>query len=205
MQEDFMSDYTTQSIPQRRRGAALEKALLDAAWAELKAVGYTQLTYDAVAERAGTSRPILYRRWPHKHELILAAMRNHAPMLSGPIPDTGSLRGDVIQLLEGIARRLQVLGQDVMWGLLSDIIADSDMSSQVFRTSNVGKETMTTILKRAGERGEIDFKVVPERVITLPVDLFRHEVITTGKPPTRAAIGQIVDEIFMPLIMHYSI
>jgi hypothetical protein len=47
----------------RRRGDALEHALLDAAWDELQAVGYAGLTIEAVADRAGTSRAVLYRRW----------------------------------------------------------------------------------------------------------------------------------------------
>jgi len=49
----------------RRRGAELEAALLDAAWDELQAVGYAGLTMEAVADRAGTSRAVLYRRWPN--------------------------------------------------------------------------------------------------------------------------------------------
>ena len=47
---------------QRRRGIALEEALLDAAWAELTERGYDGFTIDAVAARAGTSRAVLYRR-----------------------------------------------------------------------------------------------------------------------------------------------
>src|SRR5579863_6163266 len=70
----------------RRRGEVLEAALLDAAWAELQAVGYAGLTMEAVADRAGTSRAVLYRRWRNRPELVIAAMRRHRPMLSGEIP-----------------------------------------------------------------------------------------------------------------------
>ena len=63
--------------PQRRRGEVLEKALLDAAWAELTERGYDDLTVDAVATRAGTSRAVLYRRWPSKQELVLATLFQH--------------------------------------------------------------------------------------------------------------------------------
>src|SRR5580658_5732141 len=79
----------------RRRGEALEAALLDAAWDELQLAGYQALTMEAVADRAGTSRAVLYRRWPKKAELVVAALRRHRPILSGDVPDTGSLRGDV--------------------------------------------------------------------------------------------------------------
>src|SRR5580658_8726409 len=67
----------------RRRGAALEHALLDAAWAELQDVGYAALTIEAVADRAGTSRAVLYRRWRNRPELVIAAMCRHRPLLSG--------------------------------------------------------------------------------------------------------------------------
>ncbi|RYY09760.1 MAG: TetR/AcrR family transcriptional regulator, partial [Alphaproteobacteria bacterium] len=61
----------------RRRGAALEDAILAAAWIELQNSGYTNFTYEAVARRAETSRPVLYRRWQTKLELALAAIRHH--------------------------------------------------------------------------------------------------------------------------------
>jgi len=51
---------------ERRRGAALEAAILDAAWAELVAAGYAGLTMEAVAARAQTSRPVISRRWPDR-------------------------------------------------------------------------------------------------------------------------------------------
>ncbi|MFD7947322.1 helix-turn-helix domain-containing protein, partial [Streptomyces sp. NPDC059744] len=65
-------------VRKRRRGAELETALLDAAWDELIAMGFEELTYEAVAARAGTSRAVLYRRWPTKRELVLAALSRKA-------------------------------------------------------------------------------------------------------------------------------
>ena len=57
------------------------------------------MTIDAVAVRAGTSRAVLYRRWPNKQELVLAALKHEAAKDVVVAPDTGSLRGDVIALL----------------------------------------------------------------------------------------------------------
>jgi len=61
------------TAPMRRRGDHLEHALLAATWEELLAVGYANLTMDGVAARAHTSKPVLYRRWPTRPELVLAA------------------------------------------------------------------------------------------------------------------------------------
>ena len=72
----------------RRRGAELEQAILDAAWAELCEVGYTALTIEAVAKRAGTSKPVIYRRWPSRAHLVIAAWARQQP-IETTTPDTG--------------------------------------------------------------------------------------------------------------------
>src|ERR1700685_1894437 len=74
-------------VATRRRGAALEHALLDAAWQELQESGYAKLTMERVADRAGTSRAVIYRRWRSRPDLVIAAMRHHQPVLSGAVPD----------------------------------------------------------------------------------------------------------------------
>src|SRR5258708_22302761 len=90
----------------RRRGATLERAILHATWEELVAVGYANLTMERVAAHAGTSRAVLYRRWRSPPELVLAAIRQQAPFLSGPVPATGTLRGDVLALLRPVPAAL---------------------------------------------------------------------------------------------------
>src|ERR1700690_266401 len=97
----------SKASPQRRRGEVLEKALLDAAWAELTERGYDHLTVDAVATRAGTSRAVLYRRWPNKQDLVLATLTQHVKAELVVAPDTGSLRGDVVALLK-LANKVRV-------------------------------------------------------------------------------------------------
>ena len=140
----------------RRRGAALEEALLDAAWAEFQEVGYPSLTMEAVADRAGTSRAVLYRRWRNRAEMVITAMRQHRPMLSGEVPDTGSLRGDVLALLTRVSARLTELGPETLYGILSDLFADTE-SVAAFQDQvlHIGAGVMATILKHAEERGEV--------------------------------------------------
>src|ERR1700722_2444120 len=94
----------------RRRGATLEHALLDAAWEELQASGYSKLTMERVAERAGTSRAVIYRRWRSRVELVIAAMRYQQPVVAGSSLDTGSLRGDVLALLRRVSARVSKIG-----------------------------------------------------------------------------------------------
>jgi AcrR family transcriptional regulator len=184
----------------RRRGAALEHALLDAAWAELQAVGYAGLTMEAVADRAGTSRAVLYRRWRNRPELVLAVIRRHRPMLSGEIPDTGSLRGDVLALLRRMSSRLAEIGPETVYGLLGDYLSDAGMFARSRdQLLSISAEVMETILKRAADRGEARAGV-ENRIATLPTALFRNELFLARTPPSEGTLVEIVDDVFLPLV-----
>ncbi len=71
------------------RAGHTDAVALRAAWEEVSEVGYAQLTMEGVAARAGTSKPVLYRRWPNRAALVLAAMRRQVVPISSDIPDTG--------------------------------------------------------------------------------------------------------------------
>src|ERR1700727_42549 len=88
-----------QRTRQRRRGEELEAALLEAAWQELVEAGFARLTMESAAARAKTGVAVLYRRWPNKDDLVLAAIRH--PGMPPPVhpPDPGPLRGDMTALL----------------------------------------------------------------------------------------------------------
>jgi AcrR family transcriptional regulator len=188
-----------QQVATRRRGAALEEVLLDAAWSELQSVGYRNLTIEAVADRAGTSRAVLYRRWRNRHELVIAAMRRHAPMLSGEVPDTGSLRGDVLALLQRTADRMDEIGAETIRGLLGDYLSDPDFERTQGQVLQIGAEVMTSILRRATDRGEARTDI-SLRVAQVPTDLFRNEIFKSRAAPPRAVLVEIVDEVFLPLV-----
>jgi AcrR family transcriptional regulator len=184
----------------RRRGEALEHALLDASWAELQSAGYAGLTMEAVADRAGTSRAVLYRRWRNRGELVIAAMRRHRPMLSGEIPDTGSLRGDVLALLRRMSERLAEIGPATIYGLIGEYLADAELFDHGREDIlHISSAVMTDILKRAAERGEARGDVEP-RIATLPTDLFRNELFRSRTPPSEGTLVEIVDDVFLPLV-----
>src|SRR4029453_8170847 len=82
----------------RRRGEELDQAILHAAAEELRESGYPGMTMDRVAVRAGTNKNAIYRRWPHRAALGIAAFR-HLSDAAMPNPDTGNLRGDALEML----------------------------------------------------------------------------------------------------------
>src|SRR5262249_32452478 len=168
--------------------------------------------------RAGNRKGLLYCRWGHRLELTQAAMRAHRPLLSGQTPDTGTLRGDVIALLEGMMMGLNDLQPDIVWGMLMDAITDDARQAYIRETlTNDSQRTfllrrvretnlaaMTAVLKQAAARGEVRVDAIPQRVMTLPLDLARHELLLTGRPVTHEAIIELVDEIFLPLVTRYK-
>lgn len=195
-------DVSKEPVRKRRRGAELETALLDAAWDELIAIGFQELTYEAVAARAGTSRAVLYRRWPTKRELVLAALSRKAPPVPNEPPDTGNLRSDVIALLRFIVRRMHDLAP-VRQVLAAEQGADTELSAYLAsRNREPGGDWMRTVLDRAAHRGEIDSAAsLPDRLVALPVVLVLHELLMARHTPSDADLEEIVDLLFLPLVM----
>jgi AcrR family transcriptional regulator len=186
----------------RRRGKALERALLDAAWEELAEAGYASMTMEGVAARAGTSKPVLYRRWPTRAQLVIAAVRAHLPEVTpASIRDTGSLRGDLAAALTVASRWYNGPVRQALQGVLSDLYHDPQPSALLHRDifGNAAK-VMPVILRRAGERGEVDPDRITPRVAMLPFDLFRHEVLTSSAPVPAATVTEIIDDVFLPLV-----
>jgi AcrR family transcriptional regulator len=188
-------------MAQRRRGAALEKALLDAAWDELTDRGYARFTMDGVVRRAGTSPPVLYRRWSDRDELVRAAVAHVLERSRVDTPDTGSLREDVLTLMRQIATgsaQLIVL----MSGHLAGYYQETGVSPQDLLAEARGRAAggLDAIYERAAERGEIRADALTERVRTLPFDLLRHEILVTFAPVPDDVLEEIVDTIFLPLV-----
>lgn len=186
----------------RRRGDALERALLDAAWEELTEAGYANMTMDGVAARARTSKPVLYRRWPTRAQLVIAAVRAHLPEVTpAGIRDTGSLRGDLAAALTVASRWYNGPVRPALHGVMADFYSDPQLSA-LLHSNIVGNaaKVMPVILQRASDRGEVDLARISPRVAMLPFDLFRHEVLTSSAPIPAATVTEIIDEVFLPLV-----
>jgi AcrR family transcriptional regulator len=146
---------------------------------------------------------VLYRRWPNKDELVLAAIehrRNSRPL---DIPDTGALRGDLIATLTRMvdirANFFAVAAATAFSGLL----ASTGLTMAQLRERIIGDTEslhVLTIYRRAHDRGQIDLDHIPASVLTMPFDLVRHDMLMDFSPPTPTRIQSIVDELFLPLV-----
>jgi AcrR family transcriptional regulator len=188
-------------IVERRRGKALEDAVLDAAWSELLDGGYARFTMEAVAARAHTSRPVLYRRWPNRADLAIAAIRHFMHQHPLKIPDTGNVRGDLIALLQQFSKERALFAAFISLQM-GEYFSETNTSLADLRASLLqgNHSQLDTVLARGVDRGEIDRSKLTPRIVSLPVDLLRHEVLMTLKPVPNAVIAGVVDEIFLPLV-----
>ena len=190
--------HTGPSPARRRRGPELDDALLDAAWEQLQAEGYAALTIDAVARAAGTSRAVIYRRWPGRAALVLAAVRAHAGTVVGHVPDTGSLEGDVLALLHEFAGRMRRVGIDVAAGLFSELDEIPEETKAVVPTA------FRQVIDKARARGEVGSGTVPEAVLAMPGVLIRYSMIAERTAPSDEALERIAYQLFLPLVRYHA-
>jgi AcrR family transcriptional regulator len=179
----------------------LEQAILRAAVDELTASGYAGLTMDRVAKRAGTNKNALYRRWPNRAALGIAAYRQLVDAALQP-PDTGELRSDALALLRQINCGLSAPNGDILRSLLAGVSAEPELLTQLLdQAADGGTGVWLTILERAVARGEARPAARHPRVATVALVLLRNEYVTHGiKTVPDSVIVEIVDQVYLPLV-----
>jgi AcrR family transcriptional regulator len=190
-------------VRHRRRGPELESALLEAAWNELVEVGFAGLTMESVAARAQTGVAVLYRRWANKDQLVFAAIEHYGRAHPVEIPDTGTLRGDLLALLTSMSSARATFMAVAAAAGFSGLLASTGLTPAQAREKLFGDQRIRgdqIIYRRAHDRGEIDLERIPAAVLTMPFDLVRHDLLMNLEPVKPARITSIVDEIFLPLV-----
>ncbi|MEU8057420.1 TetR/AcrR family transcriptional regulator [Microbispora bryophytorum] len=201
-----MTTSGTEPSRQRRRGPELVAALLDAAWDELVEAGFAKLTMESVASRAGTGIAVLYRRWANKDQLVLAALEHYRTSHPVDLPDTGTLRGDLLAALTGMGEARAGFSAIAAATAFSGLLADTGLTPTQVRDRIIGDQRLPrvqAIYQRAHDRGEIDLERIPPAVLAMPFDLVRHDLLMDLKPLKPARIRSIVDELFLPLVLSH--
>jgi len=184
----------------RRRGEVLYAAIFDATLAELAEVGYSRLAMERIAARAGASKVSLYRRWPGRPELVVAALQ-HQGIEPEQAPDTGSLREDVLALLRRGAAMLDGVFGQAARGLMAETLTDpartASLRPHMFTRRNA---LMREILDRAAARGEIRPAVITPQLVGLAPALVDHHFLMHGAPIPDDVLTGIVDNLLLPLL-----
>jgi AcrR family transcriptional regulator len=150
-----MAEHVAARTPGRPRSEQVDDAILAAARAELGAHGYARMTVDAVAARAGVSKPTIYLRHPTKAELATAAI---ASMRTQPRPEpTDDLRADLIAHLGLLRAGLQRPNGMTMLGTVLAEEGDTPELLALFRERLVAprRRELRAVLQAARDRGEV--------------------------------------------------
>lgn len=184
----------------RRRGAALNQAIFQAALDELAEHGFANLTMERVADRAKASKASLYRRWPTRVELVMAAVYD-VLVEAETTPDTGTLRGDLLMMFRQVAAQLEGPAGEAMRGLLSEALRDSERHAELRDHSQGNARRLTEgVVWRAVQRGEVDPSVLRPRRLEAGFAMLRHYFLFRGVPIPDQVIVEIVDDVVLPLL-----
>ncbi len=173
-----------------------EREILEAALEVLGDVGYDRLTMDAVATRARASKATLYRRWSTKVSLVIDALL----LQKGPtlIPDTGTLRGDLIEVFCGMGA-LDHEAVSTLSSVLTAIDRDAEFARQ-FREKVIGPKMATsqTIYERALARGEVRADLDTSLFGPALAGILLHRAYLMGEAPTAERVARVIDQIILP-------
>ncbi len=163
----------------------------------LQEAGYDGLTVDAVAAAARASKATVYRRWPTKAELVLAAFIEGVRHVA-VAPETGTLRGDLLQLGEVISDQARAHASTMRAVMVE--VARSPALNDVMQHEflNQRKALFKHILAQAVERGEIDAAAVSEELWDVMPGYLIFRSIWSGRPPNRRTVQSLVDDVIIP-------
>lgn len=194
------SGQTDQPTRGRPRDPSRDQAILEATIELLAEVGYDGTSIDAVAGRAGVSKPTIYRRWPEGKEQLAAAAVAQCKQ-DEPVIDTASLRGDLVASLEHMISGMRENAQ-LAAGLIQRL-RESPELARVFREEIVSakRERFRTILERAVARGEL--ATVPEDYALfsdLAPAIIHSRALIIGEPLDSRFVNQFVDQVLIPAL-----
>ncbi|MFD6448671.1 TetR/AcrR family transcriptional regulator [Promicromonospora sp. NPDC060204] len=185
----------------RKRDHTRDPEILDAALDVLSESGYDGMTIDMVAARAKAGKATVYRRWSSKAELVLDAV---ACMKQGEIdlddlPDTGTLRGDLVAMIRTPSIRDGERKLKVMAGIVSMIARSPELAAAAQEALVEPRARANRIFfRRAIERGEIPADVDVEKLCIIGPALVSYSVLMLGRPVDRDFLVENIDQVILP-------
>ncbi|HRW39190.1 MAG: TetR/AcrR family transcriptional regulator [Acidimicrobiales bacterium] len=189
-----MDDGSGQRRVGRPRDASVDEAILVATADLLVEVGFTGLTVDAVAARAGVGKATIYRRWEGKEQLVLDALT--ASRLHPEVPDTGSLRSDLLAYYLPLTEADAQAGAiRLMPALAAQAALDEDLAERLRAFVSDRRTPVAEVIERARARGEVDPAMDVELAIDLLTGPIMYRLYFSGSPVDPATVETLVDRV----------
>src|SRR6202046_2201769 len=188
-------------VRRRRRGTAVEKAISDAVLVELAEVGFGRLTFESVAERAGTGKSPLYRRWPGRVSLVIDTLEKLGADPAG-YRRTGVLRDDVIGLTVHMTKTLHGVKGEAFRSLLGEAHRYPPLLARFMaQVLDPLFETLTDLLHDAAGRGEVP----PERLTPVVLEVLHALIVKRAlldtHSPTKKDITEMGEQALLALLV----
>jgi AcrR family transcriptional regulator len=182
----------------RARGAPIVQAVLTRTLEELTASGVDGLSVERIAKKAEVNKTSVYRRWPSRGELVAAALEQVLSGMAARIPDTGSLRGDLLGMLEAVAGLAESpAGRGLMLAALSPSSKDSVAALAASKLQAQASGPARTLVSGAQRRGEWRRGAAAEVLLSALVGAVLHRSMLEHQPVTRRWLSSLVDLVVL--------
>ena len=187
----------------RKRDHTRDPEILDAALEVLAETGYDGMTIDMVATRAKAGKATLYRRWPSKNELVLDAV---ACMKQGDLeptrlPDTGTLRGDLVAMIKPRSIDEAEKKMQIMAGLMSMLSATPELAEAANAALVKPRaEANRFLIQRAIDRGEISPTCDVDTLCLVTPSMAAFRTLIERKPVDRDFLISLIDGVLLPAV-----
>jgi AcrR family transcriptional regulator len=191
------SDKNPVSTGMQARGDAFVKTVLDATLTQLAEVGFERLSIPLIAELAGVNKTSIYRRWPEKVDVVRAALETAMSHVEHA-PDTGNLRGDLVELARTAAAFMQSpVGMAVVRIMMAEAANPEVRALATMTYAEAGKQGPWIVLKRAMERGELNGKTDPSLMLFTMAGAIMHRVFVERQNASDQFLEQVVDLVLL--------
>ncbi len=192
----------------RRRGAALEAAIYLATREILAEDGLAGLTFPKVADRANTSKPVIYRRWDSPFALAIAALQDKIKRENNGRTDEIKLTGrtlaeDLTQVLKRFTVSMKTFDESYLGSLMGGLNKEQGAAIQrmIAEGNAIDINAIDRVVKRAQDRDELGAGTLPDQVKLLPFDLLRYHLFV-NQEFSDAELASVIDDVLLPAYHH---
>jgi len=187
----------------RKRDQKLDTRIMETAIDILAAAGFDSMTMDMVAAHAKVGKASVYRRWPSKAELVRDAIiwMSRSSVELDHLPDTGSLRDDLLALMKPYSTTHETRKLRVVAGLGSFFTEHKKLAEETTaEIFELWTDVKRKLMQRAVERGEIPRNAAIEMACQVIVSMTSYRVLTQRKPFDKTFYGTLLDSLLLPAL-----